>query len=126
MDKVKFFQDKLNTFFAKNSAIQKRSLKLILSFGESECLKCELWSSNNEFIEYIKFKDILNLSFVEKMVSGTTDELIEENLIKWFKKTAEQNNMALQEVGGLLKSNGEYVILKNRSHFKELKINEII
>lgn len=129
MDKVKFFQDKLNAFFAKNSAQQKRSLKLILRFDDKGILKYELWSLNNEFVRFVKFKEILNFSFIEKagvIASGLTEETIEQNLIQWFQKTATQYNLALREIGGVLKSNGEYILLKNNAHFKELKINEII
>lgn len=131
MDYVSIVQKKIDAFFSKKSSEKKRSLKLIISFSEKYPgkLRYELWSTNNEFIENVSLKNILNLNVGELAIlsiKGVTAEKMEQSIKKWFEKQADQLGIKKEQMAGLLKLNGEYALLKDRMYLKELSINEII
>ena len=131
MDKVEFFQKKVDTFLSKESAEKKRSLKLIISFSAmgTGYLGYQLFSQTDEFIENTNLKDILNISFLERSaikLKGITEEIIHEAIKKWLANKAVEMGIKKEQLQGMLKLNGEYALLNNKTYLKELKINEII
>lgn len=126
-EKVKLFQAKLDKFFeskALQKKITKESIKLIVSFRKDGTLRYEVWDWNNNFLGDEKIDGVIALNMLER--AFTSYEKIESGLIEKMAAYGKQHLILPSEMALLIKPTHEYAVLKNRSKFNDILLNEIL